>query len=154
MYNRFVQEEDKNRGFKCINCQKWVSINPYIGTNNRNHCPYCLWSKHVDMQIPGDRLSSCSVGMKPIAITMKKAGVDMLGHKKIGEIMLVHKCIKCEKISINRIAADDNEKEIINVFNNSLNLDSKIKDRVENMRIEILTEKDREDLEKQLFGKS
>jgi len=147
-------EEDINRGFKCINCQKWVSINVYMGTNNRNHCPYCLWSKHVDLQIPGDRSSGCDVGMRPIAVTLKRAGVDKWGNKKPGEIMLVHKCTKCGKISINRVAADDSEKEIINVFENGLNLDGETKDRVENMKIEILLEKDRKDLEDQLFGKN
>ena len=150
MYNGRMLEEDSNRGFTCINCRRWVFINIYMGTNNRNHCPYCLWSRHVDMQIPGDRSSGCDVGMKPIAVTLKKAGTDKWGNKKPGEVMLVHECTRCGKISINRVAADDDAKEIMKVFENSLNLDKKTKDRVENMGIKILLEKDRVDLENQI----
>lgn len=29
------------------------------GTSYTNHCPNCLWSKHVDQNVPGDRAELC-----------------------------------------------------------------------------------------------
>ena len=45
------------------------------GTQHRNHCPACLWSRHVDDR-PGDRamLDDCGSGMEPIAITVRGKG--------------------------------------------------------------------------------
>ena len=41
--------------FICENCGKKV---PKLGYSCRNHCPYCLHSKHVDIN-PGDRAENC-----------------------------------------------------------------------------------------------
>jgi hypothetical protein len=73
----------------------------------------CLWSKHVD-EAKGDRRASCLGGMEPIGLTFKHEG-----HGKVGEIMLIHHCSVCEKISINRIARDDPEHKILGIFNQS-----------------------------------
>lgn len=145
--------EESARGFQCINCQKWVPINERMGTLNRNHCPFCLWSKHVDLTRAGDRLSSCETGMKPIAITFKNTGTDKYGEEKNGEVMIVHICPKCDKVSINRIASDDNSDEIIKIFDNSLNIDESLKIKLKTMRISIASESDREELKNQIFGK-
>jgi hypothetical protein len=145
--------EELDRGFKCINCHKWVPVNVHMGTLNRNHCPSCLWSKHVDLTRAGDRLSSCEAGMEPVALTLKKSGMDSYGNEQKGEIMIVHECPKCHKISINRIAADDNSEEIIKLFNVTLNIDEDLKNKLSLMGINIASDKDREEIEKQIFGK-
>lgn len=41
-----------NENFICENCNKEVLKSEYTA---RDHCPYCLYSKHVDIN-PGDRL--------------------------------------------------------------------------------------------------
>lgn len=64
--------------FKCGHCGLEVNGNGYT-----NHCPKCLWSKHVDID-PGDRLAECGGLMSPI-------GVEKTGE----EYMITHKCIKC-----------------------------------------------------------
>lgn len=92
------------KSFKCENCNKTISTMA-VGTKNRNHCPHCLWSKHVDKDI-GDRQANCKGLMKPIGLT----------NKKDGEIMLIHQCVKCGKISTNRIAGDDEVEIIEKVF--------------------------------------
>ncbi len=155
-YNRDVntKEEELKRGFICINCKKWVPVSKHTGTVNRNHCPHCLWSKHVDTTIAGDRMSGCNNGMKPIALTLKKSRINKWGEDVVGEIMLIHKCIRCGKISINRILAEDDQKEIMNLFEVSKNMSEDKKKKLENGGISILTEEDREELEKQIFGKS
>lgn len=40
---------------------------PVVGNGYTNHCPQCLWSKHVDRE-PGDRAEACGGMMEPIAV--------------------------------------------------------------------------------------
>ena len=141
----------KNNFFICENCQKKVSFSENIGTKHRNHCPFCLWSKHVDLKEAGDRKSKCQGLMKPIGLTLKKEGKNKYGKIKEGEIMLIHQCQKCGKISINRIARDDKEKEILKVFKNSKNKNSLLKN-LKKMNIDLLT--DQKKLFLRLFGKT
>lgn len=100
--------------YQCKHCHYQVSTQSlYSGVNNRNHCPYCLHSKHVDLYAAGDRLAACKGLMKPIGITFK------LTRKKYhcrGEMMLVHRCLDCGAVSINRIAADDIADVIYQVY--------------------------------------
>ena len=42
--------------------KRWVVINDYMGTKNRNHCNLCLWSKHVD-EAKGDRRADCHINL-------------------------------------------------------------------------------------------
>ncbi len=67
------------------------------GSAHRNHCPACLWSRHVDHQ-PGDRAAGCEGDMEPVAV-MVRAG---------GEWALIHRCVACGALRTNRIAGDDN----------------------------------------------
>jgi hypothetical protein len=67
------------------------------GTAHRNHCPNCLWSRHVDV-VPGDRAAECGAAMEAVAI----AGRDD------GEWLLVHRCRGCHTLKANRVAGDDN----------------------------------------------
>jgi hypothetical protein len=38
---------------------------------NRNHCPYCLWSRCLDLFRAGDRLSACKAPMQPVGLALK-----------------------------------------------------------------------------------
>lgn len=91
-----------NVGFICLNCKK--NVTPLSsGGRNRNHCPFCLFSLHVDESTPGDRMSDCKGLMAPIGIETRRTG----------EYVLINKCLKCKKISKNRIAGDDDWDKII-----------------------------------------
>jgi hypothetical protein len=68
------------------------------GTSRRNHCPACLWSRHLDRNVPGDRDSGCSGGMEPIAVTVRGKG----------RWVLIHRCTNCGRLRLNRVAGDDN----------------------------------------------
>jgi hypothetical protein len=46
-----------NDSFLCENCQKEITKHPEGSA--RNHCPHCMYSKHLDEDFPGDRLSDC-----------------------------------------------------------------------------------------------
>ncbi len=133
--------------FICDNCGKEVDSSQLTGTKQRNHCPFCLYSKHVDLNFSGDRKANCDGKMKPIALTFKEEGMNKYGQKKQGELMLIHACFKCGKISVNRIAADDNPDQLLSVFKRS----QEIKTPIEG--VTILVKEDLGEIKKQLFGK-
>lgn len=135
----------------CENCKKEFLLSA-PGTKNRNHCPFCLYSKHVDIA-DGDRRAECKGLMKPIGLTFKHEGFDKYGKEKAGELMLVHLCSSCGKISINRIAGDDNPQNILVVFEHSLDLSESDKKTLAEKGIDLLDKQDCEELKIQLFGK-
>lgn len=148
-----IKEEERNKGFICINCKKWVPVSKYDQTVNRNHCPHCLWSKHIDGDVAGDRMSSCSSGMIPIGLTSKTPRINKWGMSVKGEIMLIHECTKCGKISINRTHSQDNVDEIMNVFENGILLSPEKKDYLKQKEIIILEEENREEVTNSILGK-
>ncbi len=136
--------------FKCAHCRVLVSSAHFLsGVNNRNHCPYCLWSCHLDLYNAGDRLSACKGQMKPIGLTMKN-GRNKYRLDKRGELMLIHQCIECGTLSINRIAADDDSSTILAVFQASV--ENQIHILCERHGILTLSEGETEILYKQLYG--
>src|SRR5271157_3828196 len=106
--NRHVQYISS---FECLHCHASVGIASILA-GNRNHCPYCLWSKHVDLNRVGDRLSACKVGMLPIGLTLKRT-LKKYCSGKGGELMLIHRCVACASLSINRMAADDDADTVL-----------------------------------------
>jgi len=64
--------------FTCEQCGEAVSGDGYT-----NHCPKCLWSKHVDIN-PGDRAAECQGAMEPSALCQKG-----------GEYIIAHRCTRC-----------------------------------------------------------
>jgi hypothetical protein len=75
--------------FTCAHCHVIVSSAHILsGVNNRNHCPYCLWSCHLDLYVAGDRLSACKGQMEPIGLTLKM-GRNKYQRVARGELMLV-----------------------------------------------------------------
>jgi len=90
---------------------------------------------HVDETI-GDRRSICNAPMKPIGLSQKKDG----------EIMVVHECTKCSKISANRIAGDDDPNKILEIFD--------ISDNNTITNNNLISISDRDEVCTQLFGKN
>jgi hypothetical protein len=84
------------------NCRLDVSMDA-PGTQHRNHCPNCLWSRHLDTRVPGDRAADCGGSVEPIAVCVRGDG----------EWALVHRCTGCATVHVNRIAGDDNPLMLI-----------------------------------------
>ena len=84
--------------FICLKCGCEVTKLSYTA---RDHCPRCLYSKHVDLN-PGDRLNSCGGLMQPIGIEKFK-----------DTYKIIYKCEKCKEIHKNIMASDDDMKLII-----------------------------------------
>lgn len=76
--------------FTCGQCGAAVTGDGYT-----NHCPRCLWSRHVDIN-PGDRAAECGSLMAPVA-----AGVMQ------DEWFVVHRCIACGFVRRNRTSRQD-----------------------------------------------
>lgn len=84
--------------FICENCGFKVEPLKYTA---RDHCPNCLYSKHIDIN-PGDRKNTCLGPLEPIEIEKHKKGFK-----------IIYKCKKCNEIKKNIAANDDNMDLII-----------------------------------------
>ena len=89
--------------FECKHCGRTV-VPQGAGSDHRNHCPYCLFSQHLDIT-PGDREADCGGVMEPIAVWVRKNG----------EWAIIHRCKVCGALSSNRIAADDNPMKLMSL---------------------------------------
>ena len=87
-----------DEAFTCENCGKKVNKLNYSA---RDHCPFCLYSKHVDIN-PGDRLNPCKGMLRPIGIEKFK-----------DTFKIVYKCEKCNALHKNIMAKDDDMDIII-----------------------------------------
>lgn len=90
--------QKKVENFVCEHCGAEV-----VGDGYTNHCPKCLWSKHVDVN-PGDRAEKCGGMMRPAGILIKK-----------GEHLITHCCIKCGFTRRKRIEREDNFDEAVKI---------------------------------------
>ena len=97
----------RKRKFVCENCGKKVKK---LGYSCRNHCPYCLHSKHVDKN-PGDREELCHGILEPIGLEI---------NSKKGYV-IVFRCKKCGAIRKNKAAKDDNMDLIIKLSSGEMN---------------------------------
>ncbi|HVT75348.1 MAG TPA: RNHCP domain-containing protein [Candidatus Paceibacterota bacterium] len=84
--------------FICEHCGREVSGNGYT-----NHCPKCLWSKHVDKN-PGDRLEACGGMMEPIKVEIEK-----------NEHMITQRCVVCGFERRNRFQKGDDFDALIDL---------------------------------------
>ena len=138
--------------FRCAHCHVLVSSAHLLsGVNNRNHCPYCLWSFHLDLFAAGDRLSACKAPMKPIGLTMKR-GKNKYQPDRRGELMVVHQCTDCGALSINRIAADDDSEKVMAVFEGSMEPGPHVQGLCQENGILILGTQDTTVVKTQLYG--
>ena len=106
---RFIKNDN---GFVCVNCEK--EVRP-LGYTSRNHCPYCLFSLHVDI-MPGDRNNPCGGVLEPI---LSEPGPNL----KKGYV-ITFKCKNCGEKIRNKAANDDNKNLLIKLTNpeNYINL--------------------------------
>jgi len=98
----------ENASFTCEVCKN--EVEPLTNGSFRNHCPFCLSSKHLDI-IPGDRESKCLGVMKAVDVIKSKKGFQ-----------LVHECQKCGHRQNNKVAENtiqpDNFDLILEIMKN------------------------------------
>lgn len=84
--------------FTCEHCGFFVR-----GSGYTNHCPQCLWSKHVDVN-PGDRQATWQKLMEPVNVELKS-----------GKYTILHRCVSCGFEKRNKMAKDDNFDAILKI---------------------------------------
>ena len=89
----------KQEDFVCEHCGASVKGNGYT-----NHCPQCLWSKHVDV-FPGDRDAGCGGMMEPESI-----------EGTTPNYRIVHKCSRCGFARRNNVSSEDNVDAILAII--------------------------------------
>lgn len=92
----------KIEDFKCEHCGFEVEGDGYT-----NHCPKCLWSKHVDIN-PGDRTETCEGLMSPVD-----------AEKKRGEWRILHKCTRCRAEKWNKVLEEDDREAFLKIASGS-----------------------------------
>lgn len=95
----FIKNDES---FICANCGKKVEK---LGYTSRDHCNFCLYSIHVDIE-PGDRLNNCKGILRPINV-VNSAKKDMV---------IEYICESCGKTMRNIVAQDDDRDEIYKII--------------------------------------
>ena len=102
-----MSRRKENTGFICENCGREVL--PLRNGGYRNHCPFCLFSKHVDTTL-GDRREECCGLMKPVGLRYKSGK----------GFQIVHRCLQCGEERVNKIAEGtiqpDNIEALVKLF--------------------------------------
>lgn len=88
--------QKRKEDFRCGQCGASVRGDGYT-----NHCPKCLYSRHVDIH-PGDRRAACGGLMEPVLL-----------EKENGEEKLTHRCLSCGYEKKNRTAEDDDFETLL-----------------------------------------
>lgn len=88
--------QKKAEDFICEHCSAHVE-----GSGYTNHCPKCLWSKHVDIN-PGDRACTCRGMMRPFKI-----------EGTTPKYRIVHECEVCGFIRRNDVQEEDDPDAVI-----------------------------------------
>ena len=118
---------------------------------NRNHCPLCLHSTHVDNH-PGDRACSCGNLMKPIALGLKDIRQNPFTDNISAEIMLIHICLGCGTVKANRIAGDDSIYMLVSIYRQSFTMDRQVRTNIINSGITMAESKDSSTVYTSLLG--
>jgi DNA-directed RNA polymerase subunit RPC12/RpoP len=148
--SRFAVTDGLEPGFRCTHCRRQVIADPRLSrVQNRNHCPYCLWSRHMDLHAAGDRLAACRSPMQPVGLTLKQIR-KKYGSPAGGELMLIHLCVECGRVSINRIAADDDLELALDLLDRYLHLERAVRLAIEAGGIRPLSAGDRAQVAAQL----
>lgn len=82
--------------FVCAHCGQRV-----VGNGFTNHCPACLWSKHVDND-PGDRAATCGGQMRPVRL-----------EGSTPSYRIIHRCERCEVERAVKTAEADNPEALV-----------------------------------------
>ena len=91
--------------------------------------------------------------MRPLGLTVKRSNKK---YKQLGsgELMLVHICTDCGRVSLNRIAADDDVDCLLEAYERSLGLDRSMRSSLGHSGIQLLNVMDGGSVRRALFGRS
>ena len=97
-----VSRRSENAPFQCVRCG--ADVQPSTDGSYRNHCPFCLYSLHVDVE-PGDRRNRCRGLMRPV-------GLRLAGRRP----QIVHRCLDCGRVKVNRVVEIGRQPDDVDVI--------------------------------------
>ena len=97
-----MSRKTENTTFQCLRCG--ADVRPSTDGSYRNHCPFCLYSLHVDLE-PGDRRSHCGGLMQPVGLRHSSQRTQ-----------LVHRCDRCGRVKVNRVVAIGRQPDSVDVL--------------------------------------
>jgi hypothetical protein len=103
----------------------------------------------MDLHAAGDRLAACRSPMQPVGLTLKQTR-KKYAPQSGGELMLIHLCVECGRVSINRIAADDDLELAMDLLDRYTHLDRAVRLAIEANGIRPLLARDRAQVAAQL----
>lgn len=89
----------RQEAFCCQSCGEEVT--PLAEGTYRDHCPRCLFGKHVDVN-PGDRAADCGGALEPVGLV-----------GRIGREQILYRCCACGAERRNRPAPDDDPDRLV-----------------------------------------
>ena len=90
--------------------------------------------------------------MKPIGLVFKNIEYNPFTDKSSGELMIVHLCLGCGRISCNRIAGDDNPYVVTCLLEEPAKLSKEIITGLTNQGIRLLTQDNKQEVLTALYG--
>ncbi len=78
-----------------------------MGNGYTDHCPKCLWGKHVDEETPGDRASTCHGLLRPAKAEFKISN---------SKFKIKYKCVRCHHEFVVWNAEDDDREKLLNLI--------------------------------------
>ena len=148
-----IKAKKQQKKFICCGCNNEITFSIDTDVAHTNHCPRCLSLRHLNKKFLDDRATDCGGCMRAIGLTFKKEGIDKHNNQKEEELMIIHKCVICDKISINHLATNDDEAAILVLFYKTFLLDNLIKQKILNEGINAVSLKDKERVFIKLFEK-
>ncbi len=73
------------------------------GSGYTNHCPKCLFSRHVDVY-PGDRAATCGGMMEPVSV-----GIEKNAH------FIMYRCLQCGHEKRNKVSQNDDFDAVVRI---------------------------------------
>lgn len=90
--------------------------------------------------------------MRPVGLTSKDVRTNIRTGLTGGELMIVHLCLNCGRISCNRIAGDDNAHAILRLLDDTIHIDGEIILSLNQQGIALLTLDDKPQVLSALYG--
>jgi hypothetical protein len=89
--------------------------------------------------------------MQPVGLTTKHSW-NKYASDRDGELMIIHRCSRCDKLVINRIAADDSNDDLLALFERSCKPSDPFLADCISAGIVLLTADERELVQRRLLG--
>lgn len=90
--------------------------------------------------------------MKPVGLCFKNFEQNPYTGGLTGELMIVHLCLNCYRISSNRVAGDDNPYQVATLLEEPVKLEKEMINLLVKQGIKLLGQEDKQEVLTVLFG--